>query len=43
MQSVHVTAPRHLLGRTLPVRIDEARALSLSGSLATEETCGMVA
>jgi tRNA-2-methylthio-N6-dimethylallyladenosine synthase len=43
MQSVHVTAPRHLLGRTLPVRIDEARALSLSGSLATDEICGMVA
>jgi len=43
MQSVHVTAPSHMLGRIAPVRLDVARALSLGGSLASEEFCGMVA
>ena len=43
MQSVHVTAPGHLLGAIVSVRIDEGRALSLKGSLAAAEPCGMVA
>jgi len=42
MQSVHVAAPTHLLGAIVPVRIEDARALSLQGSLAAEP-CGMVA
>jgi tRNA-2-methylthio-N6-dimethylallyladenosine synthase len=43
MQSVHTTAPAHFLGRTLPVRIEDARALSLSGVLALDEIQGLVA
>jgi tRNA-2-methylthio-N6-dimethylallyladenosine synthase len=45
MQSVHVAAPRHLLGRIAPVRIEAARALSLAGRLAADagDDCGMVA
>ena len=43
MQSVHVLAPKSLLGETVPVRIDEARALSLAGTLISAEADGMVA
>ncbi len=45
MQSVHVTAPAHLLEQVVPVRIDEGRALSLAGTLIAQaaESCGMVA
>ena len=43
MQSVHATAPAHFLGRIVPVRIADARALSLSGVLATEDLSEMVA
>jgi tRNA-2-methylthio-N6-dimethylallyladenosine synthase len=45
MQSVHVTAPAHLLGQVVPVRIEEGRALSLAGTLIfeTAASCGMVA
>jgi tRNA-2-methylthio-N6-dimethylallyladenosine synthase len=43
MQSVHVSAPQSLLGEIVPVRIDEARALSLAGTLISGEADGMVA
>jgi tRNA-2-methylthio-N6-dimethylallyladenosine synthase len=43
MQSVHVVAPPHLLGRIVPVRIEDGRALSLTGLLMPGEPCGMVA
>ena len=43
MQSVHAAAPAHFLGRILPVRIEDGRALSLSGVLATEDLQGLVA
>jgi tRNA-2-methylthio-N6-dimethylallyladenosine synthase len=49
MQSVHVVAPAHLLGQIVPVRIEDGRALSLTGllmqpeSLIGAEPCGMVA
>lgn len=43
MQSVHVAAPSRLLGQILDVRIEDARALSLAGSLMLTEPCGMVA
>ncbi len=43
MQSVHVTAPAHFLGRILPVRIESAKALSLAGVLEIEELHGLVA
>ncbi len=43
MQSVHVQAPERLMGRTLPVRIQAARALSLQGSLDIGAPEGMVA
>jgi len=42
MQSVHVPAPSAYLGRIAPVRIVDARALSLTGSLALH-SAGMVA
>ena len=35
MQSVHAAAPGHLLGQIVPVRIADARALSLQGTLET--------
>jgi tRNA-2-methylthio-N6-dimethylallyladenosine synthase len=37
MQSVHVKAPAHLIGRIVPVHIETAKALSLGGRLALEE------
>ena len=37
MQSVHVKAPDHFVGRIVPVRIETARALSLGGQLALKE------
>jgi tRNA-2-methylthio-N6-dimethylallyladenosine synthase len=43
MQSVHVVAPAHLLGQIVPVRIEDGRALSLTGLLMQAEPCGMVA
>ncbi len=43
MQSVHATAPAHFLGRILPVRIESAKALSLTGVLEIEELHGLVA
>ncbi len=49
MQSVHVVAPAHLLGRIVPVRIEDGRALSLTGTLSLNESqmpaepAGMVA
>jgi tRNA-2-methylthio-N6-dimethylallyladenosine synthase len=44
MQSVHVVAPAHLLGQIIPVRIEDGRALSLTGTLVPDNTpCGMVA
>ncbi|MDB5396132.1 MAG: miaB [Rhodospirillales bacterium] len=42
MQSVHVAAPVHLLGRIVSVRIEDGRALSLTGSLIQTEPGGMV-
>ncbi len=43
MQSVHVAAPAHLLGRIVDVKIEDGRALSLTGSLNQSEPHGMVA
>jgi tRNA-2-methylthio-N6-dimethylallyladenosine synthase len=36
LQSTHVTAPEHMIGRIVPVRIDEAARMSLAGSLLAE-------
>ena len=43
MQSVHVVAPADLLGHIVTVRIQDGRALSLTGVLTETEPCGMVA
>ncbi len=43
MQSVHVAAPGHLLGQIVDVRIEDGRALSLTGTLVPTEPHGMVA
>jgi tRNA-2-methylthio-N6-dimethylallyladenosine synthase len=40
MQSVHVQAPAHLLGEIAQVRIEAARALSLTGRLEEEDGAG---
>lgn len=37
MQSVHATAPARLMGQIVPVRILEARALSLTGAIVIDE------
>ncbi len=37
MQSVHVKAPSHFIGRIVPVHIETARALSLGGRVALEK------
>ena len=43
MQSVHTPAPGHLLGQIVPVRIADARALSLEGTLEIETPFGGIA